>query len=168
MLISDYYREQNRQLHKDLAGYGSKHRAHRFSRAREIAENVGASSILDYGCGKGISGEVLGARLYDPAIELLAELPDPADLVICWDVLEHIEPYYLDSVLSHIQSLAVKALYLVIATRPDSSKLLPDGRNPHLIVQPAEWWIDKIGAYWDTFTFDIIPKPGEVEIIWKC
>jgi hypothetical protein len=106
--------------------------------------------------------------LYDPAIESFSQLPSPADLVICWDVLEHVEPNCLDSVLAHIKSLAIKSVYLVIATRADSSKLLPDGRNPHLIVKPAQWWIDTALNYWGSISATVIAKPGEVEIVWKC
>jgi 2-polyprenyl-3-methyl-5-hydroxy-6-metoxy-1,4-benzoquinol methylase len=168
MLISDGYRDQNKILHETCPEYGSKHRSHRFARAREIAASVGALSILDYGCGKGASGVALGAMLYDPAIESFSQLPGPADLVICWDVLEHVEPNCLDSVLTHIKSLAIKSVYLVIATRADSSKLLPDGRNPHLIVKPAQWWIDTALNYWGSISATVIAKPGEVEIVWKC
>jgi hypothetical protein len=44
-------------------------------------------------------------------------------------------------VLDHIGRLAGKAAYLVISTR-DANATLPDGRNAHLIVRPAPWWID--------------------------
>ena len=36
---------------------------------------------------------------YDPAIPGKDSLPEPADIVVCSDVLEHIEPNYLLNVL---------------------------------------------------------------------
>jgi hypothetical protein len=66
-------------------------------------------------------------------------------MVVCTDVLEHIEPEHLDAVLRHVCSLAKKAVFLQIATRP-AKKCLPDGRNAHLTVQSAEWWLAKIPA----------------------
>jgi hypothetical protein len=85
-------------------------------------------------------------RNYDPGIPADSALPAPADLVVCTDVLEHIEPEHLDAVLAHIFRLAQRAVFLQIALFP-AKKTLPDGRNAHLIVQPANWWLDKIGKH---------------------
>ena len=62
----------------------------------------------------------------------------------CSDVLEHVEPEYLDNVLETIRSLTEKVAYFVIATSLDGTKTLPDGRDPHLIVEDGEWWVDRI------------------------
>ena len=61
------------------------------------------------------------------------------DLVTCTDVLEHVEPEYIDRVVRHILSLASKAIYLNINIK-EANKTLPDGRNTHLIIKPPEWW----------------------------
>jgi hypothetical protein len=82
---------------------------------------------------------------YDPGIPGKDHLPKPADLVVCTDVLEHIEPELLDGVLRHLYLLAGRGAYLVIATRL-ARELLPDGRNAHLIVQEPPWWLAKLKA----------------------
>ncbi len=89
---------------------------------------------------------------YDPAIEGLDDEPEPADLVVCGDVLEHIEPECLDAVLDDLKRCTVKAIFLTVATRP-AKKTLSDGRNAHLIQQPAEWWLPKIMQRWELQAF---------------
>lgn len=107
-----------------------------------IADHYKTKDILDYGCGKG----TLAAKMpfpiheYDPAVDGKEALPDAADIVVCTDVLEHIEPEYLEEVLNHLQSLVNVCGFFTIATR-EAKKLLPDGRNAHLTVQPADWWL---------------------------
>lgn len=103
---------------------------------------VDSTDILDYGCGKSTLQQQLPFKIqqYDPAVPKYSTLPDPADIVVCTDVLEHIEPDNLGNVLLHIHSLAKKAAFLVIATRP-AKKILEDGRNAHLIVKDMVWWL---------------------------
>ena len=157
-LISSNYVEQNKKLHDTNEQYGT----NSYTRAPniiEVANWVSARSILDYGCGKAMLHSALQARSgefmqqctitnYDPAIPEFSEAPDPADLVVCTDVLEHVEPECLSNVLTDLRRLTLKMLYLAIAIRP-SSKFLPDGRNSHLIVEPASWWMPKLRG---TFT----------------
>lgn len=149
MLITPDYVEQNRILHSQ-GEYGTS--GHRWKTDVEyIAKGLEAKTILDYGAGQqGLAKAVNGyeVRSYDPAIPEIAGSPDPADLVVCADVLEHIEPHCLDDVLDDIKRLAVKGVFLVIATRP-AKKTLPDGRNAHLIQANASWWIPKLMSRWD-------------------
>jgi 2-polyprenyl-3-methyl-5-hydroxy-6-metoxy-1,4-benzoquinol methylase len=100
---------------------------------------------LDYGCGQGALGRALNQEIseYDPAIAGKDSSPQPADLVICTDVLEHIEPECLESVLDHLKSLTKEALFAVISTRP-AKKTLADGRNAHLIIEPWSFWEEKL------------------------
>jgi hypothetical protein len=110
---------------------------------RALAGQVGAVTILDYGCGREMLAKAMApVRVsgYDPGIPGKEGMPKPCDLVVCTDVLEHVEEAQLDNVLDHLSRLAGKALYLVIATRP-ANAILPDGRNAHLIVKSAEWWM---------------------------
>ena len=138
MLISDKYRQQLGAMHKKLPrfGIGSKHR-------KELVTFLGFDDILDYGCGK---GRLETKKKYDPAIPEFSEDPAPADLVVCTDVLEHIEPECLDDVLKHIRSKMLKAGYFTIGCSP-AAKKLPDGRNAHLIIKPPEWWVKKLSGY---------------------
>lgn len=145
-LTSKNYREQLRQKHS-LMKWGKSGHSH----APEVltfARELGAKSAIDYGCGRGTLKPAipdLKTQEYDPGIAGRDQLPKPADLVVSTDVLEHIEPEKLDAVLQHIFLLSKIGAYLVIATRP-ARELLPDGRNAHLIVQEAPWWLEKLKA----------------------
>ena len=107
--------------------------------------------VLDYGCGKQLlaaSCPELKIRGYDPAFPELAALAEPADLVMCTDVLEHIEPELLDNVFADLKRVTKKYGFFVIATRP-AKKILADGRNAHLIQESMEWWLLKLSRYFD-------------------
>ena len=128
-------------LHEASPDYGSGSGLKYEKFIREVMKRTGSKSVLDYGCGKGTLREALGDFVanYDPAVERWADDPGPADLVVCTDVLEHVEPEYLLEVLDHIKALAKRAVFLVISCRP-ARRQLPDGRNAHLTVEPPEWW----------------------------
>jgi hypothetical protein len=149
-VISRPYREQQIALHARPQGYGGKG-SRWASTVLAVRDAYGCRSILDYGCGRGTLGDALllstGTRPYeyDPAVEGKTRLPGFADLVVCTDVLEHIEPDKLDNVFEHLRVVTRKALFVVICTRL-SSKTLPDGRNAHLIVQHDAWWRARVEA----------------------
>lgn len=146
-LISEQYREANKQLYETDQCYGmSGHRE--AAKVARIAHELQSTDILDYGCGRRTLEEALGIPIqnYDPCIPGLDTPPEPADIVVCSDVLEHIEPDCLDAVLADIYRLTRKVAYLMIANRP-ALKALPDGRNAHLIQEGPEWWLPKI---WQT------------------
>ncbi len=165
MLITEDYRRQNQLLHEWRADYGSKIRPQRFDQVRALAEDLGCRSILDYGCGKGaLARHVENVRNYDPALPEFAADPAPADLVVSIDVLEHIELDCLKAVLAHIRALALKGAFLIVTTRPDGSKTLPDGRDPHLIVRPAEWWIGRVRPLWNNVEGEFNQK----EVTLRC
>lgn len=145
-LISEKYRVMQRILHGQPRGYGGRGDKWAPTVAALMAQYA-VSSVLDYGCGQGSLKRAVmltpwpGVRFdeYDPAIADKAGLPDFADLVVCTDVLEHIEPERLGHVLSHLRLLARKAVFAVISLK-DSNKVLADGRNAHLIIRPSTWW----------------------------
>ena len=144
-MISPEYAALNAELHQRKPGYGSKGKMWA-PRVRELARKVGAATILDYGSGKGSLARVLDdldVREYDPAVPGKDAAPEPADLVVCTDVLEHVEPGCLDAVIAHIASLAIKAALVAVACRPGKRELL-DGRPDHLIVEPPEWWRNRL------------------------
>jgi hypothetical protein len=161
-LISPAYLDMQRQLHAAPRGYGQ--RGHKWADVvcALIAE-YRATSVLDYGCGQGALGRALreralpGVRIaeYDPAIAGKDALPTFADLVVATDVLEHIEPDRLDAVLGHLRMLTRKALWLVVSTC-ETAKILADGRNAHLIVQPGIWWRTRLEAC----GFTVLPPPA--------
>lgn len=115
-----------------------------------FAEQLGAKSILDYGCGRGTLKQAMAGwdvREYDPGIIGKDVLPEPADLVVATDVLEHIEPDKLGHVLTHIRGLARKGVFLNIAMGP-AKEVLADGRNAHLIQQQPKWWDEQLAKAW--------------------
>lgn len=169
-LISQAYVEQNKALHARPEGYGGSG-IKSAGTVAEFAARVRPQWILDYGCGKGTlktgmvkAGYQGSIHEYDPAIKGKDMLPKPADLVVCTDVLEHIEPEKLAAVLDHIFGLAKKAIFLVIATRK-ANKTLPDGRNAHLIIQDAPWWLEKLDRKgWKLDRVEA--KPGHDLKVW--
>lgn len=165
-LISPRYRDAQKTLHAAPRGYGG--RGDKWAGVvMQIALEHGATSILDYGCGQGTLAmrlkalAIRGIRIaeYDPAIPGKDGLPEFADLVNVTDVLEHIEPDRLDTVLAHIRMLARKVAWVVISTK-DSNKVLDDGRNAHLIIQPSKWWRDRLKAA----GFGLHPPPTVVRV----
>jgi hypothetical protein len=164
--ISTAYVTQQKALHASPDGYG--HRGHDWAVpvARLITQRV-VSSVLDYGCGQGSlvralkALPIMGVRFaeYDPAIPGKDGEPGFADLVVCTDVLEHVEPDKLDAVLAHLKLLARRLVFAVIALR-DATRTLPDGRNAHLIIETADWWRSRLARA----GFTVCPgptKPGK-------
>jgi hypothetical protein len=145
-VISAGYRKQLERLHarQPWGADGAKHA----DAVDAIAAQMQAVTVLDYGCGEGKLADALKDRRrvsgYDPGIAAKAKMPKPCDLVVCTDVLEHVEPEKLSAVLDHLYRLAARKLYAVISTRP-ANALLPDGRNAHLIVNDSNWWTAKLG-----------------------
>lgn len=153
-LISDAYLEQNRKLHEQGSFGISGHLW--AARIASLAEMFHCHTILDYGCGRqtlrdALKGRDFEVRGFDPAIPGLDAPPEKADLVACTDVLEHIEPEFLESVIAEIARCAAKTVFLVVHTGP-AVKTLPDGRNAHLIQQPYAWWLPKFAAHWEHFS----------------
>ena len=142
--ISDEYRGLNQQLHADKKEYGTSGSKWALQ-IMEMCKTLETRDVLDYGCGKSTLANNLpfSIRQYDPAIPKYSERPSPADLVVCTDVLEHIEPEFLDAVFDDLQRLTRKMGYFVIATGP-ANKTLADGRNAHLIQEGPRWWLPKI------------------------
>lgn len=149
-LISREYREMQQQLHAAPRGYGG--RGDKWAGVViQLALAYKATSILDYGSGEGTLAKTLREQPigvirideYDPAIPGKDGPPSFADMVVCTDVLEHVEPERLDAVLQHLKMLARKVLWVVISTK-DSNKVLADGRNAHLIIQPGAWWKQRL------------------------
>ena len=143
MKITPEYLEQNRQLHASGA-YGLSGQRWAAS-ILNLCTLANSRDVLDYGCGQRTLEKALGfpIRNYDPCIPGLDATPEPADVVACTDVLEHIEPACLEEVLDDLKRVTRVAGLYVIATGP-AKKILPDGRNAHLIQQAREWWMPRL------------------------
>lgn len=138
------------KMHKKWRSFGKGSN----KRRREDVEKLGFDDILDYGCGKG-SLDFPNIKRYDPGVEEFKEDPPEADLVVCTDVLEHIEPDLIDNVLSHIQSKMRKKGYFTIGL-DEANKKLPDGRNAHVLIRPIDWWIEKLSEYFRVESYEVI------------
>lgn len=151
-VISEEYRRQQQELHRN-PNYGiaslmyAGHVAH-------VMEVIAAKSVSDYGAGKknlqkGLANRGLAFEYfpYDPAFPEYGE-PKPADLVCCIDVLEHIEPTFLDNVLEELSRITMKRGFFTVHTGP-AAKVLSDGRNAHLTQQPKTWWEPKLRHHFE-------------------
>jgi hypothetical protein len=159
MLITEDYRAQQTKLHEDPA-YGRASVAHAPLVAKAInAFNVG--EVLDYGAGKLALLKTISTKLlvdhkfryipYEPADLRYSDKPEPAQMVVCLDVLEHIEPELIDNVLDDLKRLVLEVgLFTIHCTQ--AKKVLPDGRNAHLIQEGMAWWLPKIMERFDVQT----------------
>lgn len=143
-MITEEYVQMNKALHSKNPIYGVSSK-HHHAYIRHLISEKKITAVLDYGCGKGILRQKLGpmVREYDPAVSGKDAAPEPAQLVCCIDVLEHIEPECLDAVLDHLRELTLEVLYLTVACYA-AKKHLADGRNAHLIQKPPKWWLPKL------------------------
>lgn len=170
-LITPEYLELQREMHARPRGYGGGGWKHAVELAR-LAGSLQARSILDYGCGEGtlkkaFEGSPINVYEYDPAIPGKATRPNtPADIVVCTDVMEHVEPQFIDAVLADLRALTRKLAYICIATRP-ANKFLADGRNAHLTVRPAAWWADRVRETVGRFSRSTVTESNDKEVLFK-
>lgn len=162
--ISEEYRKLNEQLHNDRPDFGA-NSARWADKMARLASDWQCKTAVDLGCGKGNLKQALRRisplqiENYDPAVPEFSTPPAPADLVICTDVMEHVEPTYLIAFLENARELANVGAFFNIATRP-AKKILADGRNAHLIVRDAYFWLDTLREFFDITSMDV--RPGEV------
>lgn len=119
---------------------------------RFLNERPNIQTILDFGAGKGKLGKymrkVIRRKLhwtdYEPGIRELDTLPQTTfDLVVTTDVLEHIEPKYIDDVIRTLESKANMYMYNDIACCSDRHSFETGpyaGKERHLIIELPEWW----------------------------
>ena len=147
--ITDEYVKLNKQLHQTNQFYGTSGSKY-VEDVNKVVDRLNTTNVLDYGCGKGTLGKSLSFPIqeYDPAIEGKDATPRPTDIVVCTDVLEHIEPDMLESVIGDLRRCMKKGGFFVINTGP-AIKFLPDGRNAHLIQQNKQWWWKRLDQFFD-------------------
>ena len=159
------------EIHLTDAGYG-KTSEELVSQIARYARELSVSSVLDFGCGKSKTVDLIGKLLnckvyrYDPAIVEYSKLPvSKSDLVINTDVLEHLDIHEVDYLLSDIAAITQNA-YFNISTRP-AVKLLSNGENAHATVRSKIWWECKIREYFPTVV-SVPSYPDEARFItWK-
>lgn len=154
MRFTDKYAQLQRDLHAK-GGYGVSGHKHA-DRVIDFAKRMNTREVLDYGCGQMTLAKALPFSItnYDPFVAGCETEPEMHDLVVCSDMLEHVEPELLDEVLSHIHSKTRKLLFIDVACRP-AKKTLADGRNAHLIQSNPRWWLSQLGGYFDPQSFQV-------------
>lgn len=136
----------------------------------EIIDRVEIDHLLDYGCGSNLSltqtlrpQRDIKYQGYDIGVPEYSGDPVPAEMVTCIDVLEHIEPEYLDNVLDHLEDLTEVVLFASVHMGP-AGKTLSDGRNAHLTQEPIEWWLPKFMERFSIQTVQVV-SPVEFFVI---
>lgn len=119
----------------------------------------GAGPVIDFGCGTGRGGLALAKAGLDvmltdfvsaardqealglPFLEWDLSLPCPlrAPYGYCCDVMEHIPPHQVETVIANIMNSA-ESVFFQIATVPDSFGTVI-GQSLHLTVKSHEWWM---------------------------
>jgi len=133
--------------HKIAHAFGSKpSRAPKFAPLiSQMIERLGVTEVLDYGCGKGElaaylkAGHAFKLQLYDPAIEEYAGEAIPMQMVVCIDVLEHVETEHRKAVLDDLERVTGGAIFIV-------SKA------------PFEEWLDDLMDRFDLQTLQVIDE----------
>lgn len=144
MLITEEYKTLNEKLHETNKHYGTS--GHKWTqRVINFTQMVGSQDVLDYGCGKSTLAQNLpfAIKQYDPAVQKYCTPPQPADIVICTDVLEHVEPACVVDVLRDLCRLTKNLCFIGVANHP-AAKTLADGRNAHLIQENELFWLGHI------------------------
>jgi hypothetical protein len=117
---------------------------------------VGATSMLDWGCGGAEpydsprklwyqwGFERKDVTLYDPSFKKFSALPaHKADIVICSDVLEHIMPGEVNAFINNLFARANKAVWASVCCR-EAKKTFPNSTiNLHVCIRPYAWWHDR-------------------------
>lgn len=170
-MLTDEYRAVLVETHQQNPKWGASARR----RARNISKLIkmmGAKRILDYGCGKGALKTELETlpdegdyvlEEYDPGIPGKDKLPQgDFDLVICVDVMEHVEEQHVQQVIDHISLLSSGAAMFVISTKEDANHPLSDGRGAHITVHGRGWWIPKLESAFPKVESSVISATSEI------
>lgn len=128
-----------------------------------LVKQIQPTRILDYGSGKGYQylvkriHEKWGGPLpycYDIGVRQLSHRPEGKfGGIINTDMMEHIHPDDVDTVLADIFSFADERAfaYFNISCIPSKHergrKTLSDGRNLHLAQFPPAWWKAKLAKF---------------------
>ncbi len=143
-LFSSQHIEAQRRVHEECPAYGSASLVF----APMVSELINANKVqtlLDYGSGLGqvpsnleLDHEVK-VQLYDPAVEQFVAEPQPAEMLICLDVLDVVEQDCIDEVLDHLQRLTQKMAFISVNTAAAD-----ESANKGLKYHPVEWWLPKL------------------------
>lgn len=154
-MISEEYLELNAQKHRESQAFGI-YGYQTMPMVLAKCQELQTVDVLDYGCGSASLNLHMPFRIqcYDPAIPKHASRPRPADVVVCVDVMEHVEPEHVDAVLADLRQLAGKMVLFQIDSN-EALKKLPDGSSPHRSLHPPVWWRTKIEEYFEIDAWEV-------------
>ena len=151
---------------------------HKFSdQLEKIISYFNAKTALDYGSG---GSDLNKTKLYngEKFIDYIGlnkiHSFEPArskrnkrksDIVLCFDVLEHIFINDVPWVINDLFKYANKCIVINVACY-NAAALLPNGENAHITVRPPSWWLGQIecisslhpDVYWALFTSESYNK----------
>ena len=172
-MISSAYKEQMQIM---AAKHQFKEKLPKYNLVQDFLKDESPNSLIDFGCAHGAMisrikndfSNILIVDGYDPGVKEYESFPSRQyDCLVCNDVIEHIEPEYLDSTLIAMSKLFTKSAWLIIACYP-AKKVLPDGRNAHISLHTPKWWVEKIKKTFTASTIEItetvVHKPGQLEV----
>lgn len=170
-LVSQTYKSVLKETHAKLnKTWGGGHSIDKLPKYQGDMFEKEVTTILDYGCANGKFKVYMNKRKphydvreYDPGIEGKDTMPEPADYIVCCDVMEHIELDLLDNVMLHLKSLMLKGGFFNISTK-DAVTLLSDGSNAHKIVKDGNWWVDLFSKHFDLSNIEI----GRIETNFRA
>jgi hypothetical protein len=193
---------QNRQLHlegnpaQNLSApdaFPGKSLFRQLPRIRNLIRATQSTSMLDYGCGKGMQYQVGKFFIDDQAINETVQdylnvdyiyrydaayppytvLPEGRfDAVICTDVLEHCPEDDLPWIVEELFAYSTKLVFANVASYP-AGKLLPNGENAHCTQLDAERWrsifstvaLRHPGVLWEVLHVSRHKQPDDVEFV---
>lgn len=156
--ISNEYKLVLEQTHAKTGSWGTT-AGSRYKMIVEHLQKANSTTLLDYGSGSSSLKNALDKYYpnvynvieYEPGAPDKCTAPQPCEFVVCIDVLEHVEPEFIEHVLDDLQRVTQKYALFTISTEP-ARTILSDGRNAHLIIQPYSWWLPKITSRFDIIT----------------
>jgi len=163
----DYYENG---IKKGISGYESYKwiPTRSIPEAITICENIGFTSVLDFGCAKGflvhaltlLGKEAVGVDISEYALQNclpqvkdqlflldkpLSEMGLKTDLLIAKDVLEHIPEENIDETLSEFYKICNQALLVIPLGENDLFRIKEyEIDKTHVTRKDEEWWINKI------------------------
>ncbi len=154
-MFSQEYLQQLKSLHgnpKKKKGFGGKIKE--LGDFETYLKKWQPITMLDYGCGKGailshLQNKYPNIKIegYDPAVNMFDKISrQNYECIFRTDAPEHTEPDHRHTVQKHINELSTKYLWLRIDTKP-ARKVLPDGRNAHLIIENIDWWTNLVNRH---------------------
>lgn len=121
-----------------------------------IKHKIKHPKVLEYGSGRRTLRNAMQLAMphvdlteYDPGVAGIDRVPTGEyDIVVCTDVMEHVELQYVDATLKRLLQYTRYTTIFNICCTPSKS-LLPNGQNAHITVQEPKWWRERIERLWN-------------------